>query len=132
VVNQIRLPKADKARFDVLCSAAKKALAEVPVIVRVAIRYGLSGEELPWPGPGEDDRRTLVQSALDGGLLTETSNEQFVPNVVFGTVADASNAVLELQTFLDQPSDDFEGWFKDEYRMPPDLRKGEVWDKVLG
>ena len=88
---------------------------------------------MPWPDAYEDKQRSnLAQEAVDDGLLTETGNEQLAPNTGFVNVATASDAVRELQAFLDEPSDEFEEWFSGEYGKPLDLRMHAVWDDLVG
>lgn len=131
-VRRIRLPKSETKRFDMLQRNARRALAELPKVAREAIWYDLNRRQMPWPD-GFDDRyrRDAVQEAVNDGLLLETGDEQLTPNDDFDLVVAASQAVSELHTFLDEPSDAFETWFRGEYGMPPDLRKRAVWDALL-
>ena len=131
-VRRVRRPKNDVAQFELLQREALEALRDLPAIVQEAIWHELSHGEMPWPDGFEDRYRSDdAQSAFDDGLLSESGNDQLVPNTDFVTVADASFAVHELLAFLQDPSGQFEEWFRREYGMPPDLRKRAVWDRLL-
>jgi hypothetical protein len=133
LVRRIRLPKNDEKKFELLRAEAREALAKVPPIVQEAVWYELAGREMPWPDAYEDKYRlSLAQETFDEGLLVESGNEQLAPNSEFGKVAAASDAVRQLQGFLDEPSEAFEDWFRSEYDMPLDLRLRAVWDDVVG
>ena len=133
VVRRIRLPKNDVKRFEALRTEARRALARLPTPVQEAIWYDLDHRGMPWPDAYEDKYGlNLAQQAVDDGLLTESGDEQLAPDTEFGSVAEASDAVHELQGFLDEPSEEFEEWFRGEYSMPLDLRKHAVWDELVG
>lgn len=133
VVRQVALPKDEKAKFEAITSNAARCLHRLPKIVRDAIWSERAVGQMPWPNKFQDQYEyASAEEELRNGLLIETSSEELRPNDQFRKVSEAMEAVGDLASFLDDPSEEFLDWFSDEYGMPPDLNAKRVWDELLG
>jgi hypothetical protein len=132
-VREIRLPKSDEERFETLRSEARVTLNRLPVIVQVAIFYGLTGNAMPKPNYAEDPERfRRAEEQVHQGLLTDIGDEFVIPDSSFGNVLEASEAAARLKEFLEEEaSADFSQWFQGQYKGPPDITKRTVWDAVF-
>ena len=77
-------------------------------------------------------RHDQTQKAVQGGDLVEDSSDQLRPDYEITDVARAGEAVESVREFLQNCSEDFEQWFRDEYGGPSDLRKRRIFDGVIG
>jgi hypothetical protein len=128
-VRQIRLPKSEFKRFEVLADDARVALAALPSIVQTALWYSIQGQGLTWPNDySEADE---ARKAYDDGFLVETIEDRLVPNEEFGMVHRADIAVREVDRFLDNASVNFSEWFLAKYDMPPKLNNKAVWNALF-
>lgn len=133
-VARATLPTGHRERFDVLATRATKALQALRRVVREAVRCEVLGTEMPWPDGFEDQetRRDAQKAYEDGELLDGSGEDTLVPDYGFAKVSDAREALEELMTFLrkDAEPELFEV-FQDEYGMPLDLGKRQVWETLL-
>jgi hypothetical protein len=126
------LPDDEGERFDELERRAREALGLVPGVVRDAIWFYLRSEEMPWPGPL--DGRPEVEEIYQDGLLKDGFNDEgVVPNSEFDEVRVALEAVQKLDAFLDDGSrsEAFTEWFRNEYKVPLNLRHKRVWQALF-
>jgi hypothetical protein len=129
---EIALPEEEHERFNVLERRAREALAEVPMVVRDAIRLKLRNEEMPWPRSFDD--RSEVEEAYQAGFLEEGSSDvTVVPNLEYDEVRIAVEAVERLGEYLNEEnrSETFAGWFRSEYGVPLHLSHKRVWEKIF-
>jgi hypothetical protein len=72
-----------------------------------------------------------MNSARLDGYVSEVSEGEFVLNQDHVDVDEALEATNSLSSFLDGASEDFKKWFRDEYRISPDLSKRRVWQDLM-
>jgi TIR domain len=134
-VAEILLPEDESERFAALCKAASGAARKVDRIVIEALWYAKFSDEggMPWPSTFDDrDRDERAHAASRDRTLVENASDLLVPNYDMADIADAYEAIDALRQFLDDEiSEAFENWFRDEFRMPPDLRSQRLFDQLI-
>lgn len=126
------LPKDEAKRFEMLQRDALRALRKLDPIVREAIYFERVDGGMPWPNAYDDrERLDAATRARQEGSLTETSDDLLVPDDQVTAVAEAQAAVKRLDEMLQNCSEDFDAWFRDEHGAPPQLRRRKVWDGLL-
>jgi hypothetical protein len=126
------LPKDEAKRFEMLQRDALRALRKLDPVVREAIYFERVDGGMPWPNAYDDrERRDAATRARQEGSLTETSDDLLVPDDQVTAVAEAQAAVKRLDEMLQNCSEDFDTWFRDEHGAPPQLRRRKVWDDLL-
>jgi hypothetical protein len=126
-------PADQEAQFDELRSRARDALGELPRAVQSAIAFHVRGEEMPIPSRWEDQYGAEeVVDALREGYLEEGTAETVTPATDIRLVESALEAVTALQNFFAESTEEFDEHFKERFGAPPDLRKGLVWNAVVG
>jgi hypothetical protein len=133
-VAEILLPKDEQERFEALRTSAAAAVGKLDAIVAEAMWYDLFQGGMPLPHAYDDPRRfDDAAAAKRDGTLVENANELLEPDTDVEVVDEAYEAVRRLQTMLDDEiSEDFDGWFRKEYGVTPDLRRKRLWDELLG
>lgn len=126
-------PADEEAHFNELRDSARGALRELPRAVQTAISFDIRSEEMPIPSRWDDAYGAEeVEEALRSGYLYEGSGESVLPDSAIRVVANALDAVRALQDFFEGSSEEFDEHFKELFGAPPDLRKGLVWEALLG
>lgn len=126
------LPRDEKKRFEALQRDAQRVLWKLDPLVREAIYFDRVDGGMPWPNAYDDrDRSDAAARALQDGSMKETSDDRLVPDDQVTAVAEAQAAVQRLAEMLQDCSEDFDTWFREEYGAPPQLRRRQVWDDLL-
>jgi len=115
--------------FEDLVNTANTALRRLPRIVREACYYqfGIGGDYYPEPNDWED-----VTSAVEHGHLcllnedTSAALDEKDPKA-----RKAIDALVALSSWLNEPPEDFEGWYAAEYEGIPELARRPFWDEHL-
>jgi hypothetical protein len=134
-VAEILLPEDESERFAALCKAAAGAARRVDRIVIEALWYDeFSGDGgMPWPSAfDERDRDERAHAEFRDRMLVENAKDLLVPNYDMADIADAYKAIDALRKFLaEEISEAFDNWFREEYRMPPDLHSQRLFDQLI-
>lgn len=130
------LPEDEKARFEVLCSTAARALGELDSIVQDVIFHEIAEGPMPWPNAYDDRARNeAAQAAVSKGDLKVTwDDEHLVADESVRDVKRAWEAVRELRAALEEGdfSEAFHEWFVDEYGAPAELARQRIWEQLFG
>ena len=91
---------------------------------------------MPWPNAYEDQWAydQTEKARVDGWLIYGNTEDCLRPNLEFGKVNRAAEAVRDLQRFLsaDDRSEEFYEWFSAEHdEVPANLNNKHLWDQIF-
>jgi TIR domain-containing protein len=113
-----------------LLQVAIEAVGKIGSAERRAIPYQLKGEGMPWPDAGTYDYESARQ-ALDDGFFLDYEDGLLHLNFDWLEIEKAVAAVSALQDLLRNLGTDDEEWFRATYKVPPDLRQGAAFDRLI-
>lgn len=120
-----------QARVHLLIAVASEAMERLDSAVVSAFPFALRGEPMPWPADGFGYEHDQIRQAVDDGFLME-DGDGVTPETKWPHIAAAMAAVRELDECLRELDSDEEEWFIDEYGVPPELRQGAAFDRLVG
>lgn len=114
-------------QFEQLVTAAARAIKELPDVVREALYHQEISEEYR---PTRDDL-DAVTSAVQRGLLKHSFGDDhvLVLDEENPDVEEADRALHRLRTWLKSAPDDFDRWYRTEYRDRPKLSLRPFWER---
>jgi hypothetical protein len=118
------------AQIAALLDAAQIAVYRLDSTVKKVLPYELKGEGMPWPHVG-DYAHDGVREAIDQGYLTDGDDGCVYVSDQWPDIEKAVDLLRDLQSLLRGLDDDGTRWFREIYRVPPDLRQGAVFDELF-
>lgn len=124
------LPDAEK--FGKLVDEAASLLKALPSVVGKAIYYNFRGEQLQWPGFGEDDERKEIEDALERELLRDLGERGLELIGSVPKIGRATAALHNLETFIEkEASTEFAEAYMDEHDEPLSFSSRTFWEAHL-
>lgn len=123
------LPKDAKEAIKQLIDNAREAIRDLPSVAVDALLYEVKNEYMPPPTSDEYASEDL-QHQIDEGMLIEHEEGLYL-NESFAEVSAAVAAVKDLQKHLKLLDSDQQKWFSEEFKVPPDIRTGRAFRKLL-
>lgn len=134
-IREADLPLDERERFEALMDAARKVVFRMPKSVAEALWHKTSERPYPMPDRSEDyiGNDGAHEQVNIGRLEYDEDTGEVHLDESYPDVSAAWGAVEALTDFLDveERTEEFQLWFKNEFNAPMNLKKKGCWDAVV-